>query len=101
MKSNQIVRLIHLWRVFISIQLLIKVVWGAYINLLIRGAKVKGQNYFTKLEPIFTTSPSALEEVIKTDSKKIILIREYFTLCRVSVLRVQYKYLGLRGPDFF
>jgi hypothetical protein len=23
--------------------------WVAYINLLIRGAKVKGQNYFTKL----------------------------------------------------
>jgi hypothetical protein len=39
--------------------LLIKVAWGApvwvtYINLLISGAKVKGQNYFTKsLHAIF------------------------------------------------
>jgi hypothetical protein len=53
MKSNPIVKFIHLLQVFIAIQLLIKVVWGAsvweaYINLLIRGAKVKGQNYFTK-----------------------------------------------------
>jgi hypothetical protein len=49
MKSNQIVKFIHLLRVFISIQLLIKVARGAYIDLLIRGAKVKGQNYFAKI----------------------------------------------------
>jgi hypothetical protein len=51
MKSNQIVKFIHLLRVLISIQLLIKVAWGAsvYINLLIKGAKVKERNYFTKI----------------------------------------------------
>jgi hypothetical protein len=31
MKSNQIVKFIHLLRVFISIQLLIKVLWGASV----------------------------------------------------------------------
>jgi hypothetical protein len=56
MKSNQIVKFIHLLQVFISIQLLIKVAWGvsiflvAYINLLIRGRKAKGRNYFTKVK---------------------------------------------------
>jgi hypothetical protein len=53
MKSNQIVKFIHLLRVFISIQLLINVAWGASVlgsvyYLLITGAKVKGQNYFMK-----------------------------------------------------
>jgi hypothetical protein len=46
-------------RVFISIQLLIKVAWGAlfevaFISLLIKGAKLKGQNYLSKsLHAIF------------------------------------------------
>jgi hypothetical protein len=31
MKSNQIVKFIHLFQVFISIQLLIKVTWGASV----------------------------------------------------------------------
>jgi hypothetical protein len=54
MKSNQILKSIHLLRVFISIQLLIKVEWGvsvwvAFISLLIKGVKLKGLNYFIKL----------------------------------------------------
>jgi hypothetical protein len=48
MKSNQIVKFIHHLQVFISIQLLIKVAWGVFISLLIKGAKLKGRNYFTK-----------------------------------------------------
>ncbi len=53
MKFNQIVKFIHLLRVFKSIQLLIKVVWErlfgvAFICLLIKGAKLKVRNYFTK-----------------------------------------------------
>ncbi len=57
MKFNSIVKFIHHLQVLISIQLLIKVVWGAsvgvaLISLLIKvqwkGAKRKGQNYFTK-----------------------------------------------------
>jgi hypothetical protein len=58
-------------RVFISIQLFIKVLWGAsvlvaYINLLIRGAKVKGQNYFMKNVSAFELSFESLKRSILT-----------------------------------
>ena len=48
MKSNQIVKFIHLLQVFISIQLLIKV-GGERMFGVIKGAKLKGRNYFTKI----------------------------------------------------
>ncbi len=44
MKSNQKVKFIYLLQVFISIQLIIKVAWGASV-----WAKPQGQNYFTKV----------------------------------------------------
>ncbi len=51
MKSNQIIKLMHLLRVFISIQLLIKVAWGVSVwgSVYQKGAKLKGKNYFTKI----------------------------------------------------
>jgi hypothetical protein len=67
MKSNQIVKFILLLQVFISIQLLIKVAWGAsvwvaFISLSIKGAKLKGRDYFTKNLKIVQAEPKELKK---------------------------------------
>ncbi len=75
MKSNQIVKFIHLLQEFKSIQLLIKAAWGPSVlgsvyNLSIRGAKVKGQNYFTKI-CVFQFEANVIVVVVSFPSKSI------------------------------
>ncbi len=78
--------------------LLIKVAWGvAYINLLISGAKVKVQNYFTKIIVMYSNLRlRSIQSIFVSFLPTKYLLEVNFDFCHIIVC---YAFKSVKKPN--